>query len=73
MRQVWNELYHRGHKWHYYSSNDPDARIFYRDFTRGQQAVIGTRWGLPGVPSQPMTKAEAVERARRIMTIRSKW
>jgi len=73
MRQAWNELYPRGHRWHYYNSTDPDARIFYRDFTRGQQAVIGTRWGLPGVSRQPMTKAEAVERARRIMTETSKW
>jgi len=65
MRRLWNERHPRGHDWHYYSSRDPDARIFRRDFDRGQQAVIGTKWGLPGVPNQPMTKAQALERAQR--------
>jgi hypothetical protein len=73
MRQAWNEMYARGHKWHYYNSKDPDARIFRRDFDRGQQAVIGTKCGLPGIPNQPMTKAEAVERARAIIRERRKW
>jgi len=65
MRRLWNERYHRGHDWHYYSSKDPDARIFRRDFDRGQQAVIGTKWGLPGIPGQPMTAEEAHEARRR--------
>jgi hypothetical protein len=67
MRRLWNEKYPRGHKWHYYSSKDPDARNFYRDFARGQQAVIGLRWGLPGFLNQPLTKAKAIERMGRVI------
>jgi hypothetical protein len=72
MRQAWNGIYPKGHEWHYYSSKDPNARVFRRDFDRGQQAVIGTKLGLPGVPSQPMTKAESVEHALGIMRERRK-
>jgi len=32
-----------------------EVRNFRCDFDRGQQAVIGTEWGLPGVPGQPLT------------------
>ena len=31
----------------------------HRDFYRGQEAVIGTMEGLPGVPGQPKGRAEA--------------
>lgn len=45
-----------------FSEDDPrrygDVRNFRRDFDRGQRAVIGTEWGLPGVPSQPMSADE---------------
>ena len=42
----------------------PDVRNFRRDFDRGQQAVIGTKWGLPSVPGQPMSYQEKVTQAK---------
>ena len=68
-RRWWNERDPRGHKWHFHSSKDPDVRIFRRDFDRGQRAVIGTKWSLPGVPNEPMTRAEAMGRAQRILKV----
>jgi|SRR5215204_471930 len=42
----------------------PDIRNFRRDFDRGQQAVIGTELGLPGIPGHPMTYREKAAEAK---------
>ena len=42
----------------------PEVRNFHRDFDRGQQAVIGTEWGLPGIPGQPLTYQEKLVEAK---------
>ena len=55
LREIWNEQYPEGHRWHYGKNRE---YRFSRDFYRGQEAVIGTRYGLPGVPGQPMSRAE---------------
>ncbi|PLS82600.1 MAG: hypothetical protein CYG60_24045, partial [Actinobacteria bacterium] len=47
LRELWNKKYQEGHEWHYHKKKD---HRFSRDFYRGQEAVIGTRDGLPGVP-----------------------
>jgi hypothetical protein len=57
LRRQWNEKYPGGHKWHY-GQDDPHAKIFRRDFISGQKVVIGTHYGLPGIPGMPMTRAE---------------
>jgi hypothetical protein len=57
LRRQWNEKYPVGNEWHY-GQNDPHAKIFRRDFVSGQEVVIGTRYGLPGVLGTPMTRAE---------------
>jgi hypothetical protein len=50
-----------------FSEGDPrcysEVRNFHRDFDRGQQAVIGTEWGLPGVPGQPLTYQQKLAEA----------
>lgn len=56
LRELWNKQYPEGHEWHYHKKKE---HRFGRDFYRGQEAVIGTRDGLPGVPGQPMSRAEA--------------
>jgi hypothetical protein len=58
LRELWNKKYQEGHVWHYHKKKE---HRFSRDFYRGQEAVIGTRDGLPGVPGQPMSRAEAEE------------
>ena len=58
LRRRWNEVYPSEHKWHY-GQDDPHAKIFRRDFSQGQETVIGTRYGLPGIPRQPMFISEA--------------
>jgi hypothetical protein len=40
LRELWNEQYSEGHKWHY--GKDRENR-FRRDFYRGQMALIGPR------------------------------
>lgn len=40
-----------------------NSRNFSRDFRRAQRAVTGTDHGLPGIPGQPMSLAEAKKRA----------
>lgn len=64
LRELWNERYPEGHEWHYPKKKE---HRFSRDFYRGQEAVIGTQYGLPGVPHQPMTAAEARERLSSIL------
>jgi len=59
MLENWNRQFSEGDPRRY-----PDVRNFQRDFKRGQKGVIGTEWGLPGVPGQPMT-AEDRKTARR--------
>jgi hypothetical protein len=59
MLENWNRQFSEGDPQRY-----PDVRNFQRDFRRGQKGVIGTKWGLPGVPGQPMT-AEDRKTARR--------
>lgn len=48
------------------AADDPrhysNPRNFQRDFKRAQRAVIGTDWGLPGVPGVPKSAAEAKRR-----------
>lgn len=55
LRNLWNERYPQTHNWHYHRKEE---HRFSRDFYRGQEAIIGTRYGLPGIPNQPMTAAE---------------
>ena len=66
MLESWNKQFSEGDPRRY-----PDVRNFRRDFDRGQQAVIGTEWGLPGVPAQPMSadeeRNEAEERKERMI------
>jgi hypothetical protein len=57
LRREWNERFPAGHAWHY-GQKDPHAKLFRRDFARAQEKIIGTSYGLPGVPGKPMTKAE---------------
>ena len=57
LRSEWNERYPIGHAWHY-GQKDPHAKLFRRDFVRAQEKIIGTSYGLPGVPGMPMTGAE---------------
>jgi len=57
LRKEWNERYPVGHAWHY-GQKDPHAKLFRRDFVRAQEKIIGTSYGLPGVPGMPMTSAE---------------
>lgn len=72
LRNLWNERYPETHEWHYHkkTAKEPKTKAkgrpvrllehhFSRDFYRGQEAVIGTPHGLPGIPNQPMTAAEA--------------
>ena len=56
LRELWNERYPEGHEWHYYKERE---HRFSRDFYRGQEGVISTGDGLPGVAGQPMSSAEA--------------
>ena len=35
------------------------ASNFGRDFGRGQQAIVGTKYALSGIPGEPRTAAEA--------------
>jgi hypothetical protein len=53
MLESWNKQFSEGDPRRY-----SDVRNFRRDFDRGQQAVIGTEWGLPAVPGQPLTYQE---------------
>ena len=55
LRELWNEQYPEGHKWHYGKNRE---HRFSRDFYRGQQTVVGTKDGLPGVQGQPISRAE---------------
>lgn len=56
LRELWNERYPQNHEWHYGKDR---AHRFSRDFLeRGQEAVIGTKWGLPGVPGMPKGEEE---------------
>lgn len=55
LRELWNEQYPEGHKWYYGKNRE---HRFSRDFYRGQEAVVGTRDGLPGVQGQPMSRPE---------------
>jgi hypothetical protein len=54
----WNRVYPEADAWHYKNARTTGVQNFRRDFDRGQEAVIGTRFGLPGVPDQPRTAAE---------------
>lgn len=56
LREAWDNELPAGHDWRY---GERGARNFPRDFERGQMKVTGSKWGLPGVPGQPMTQAEA--------------
>jgi len=56
MLELWNELLPEPHSWRY-----KNVRNFQRDFRRGQEAIIGTKWGLPGVPGEPKNAEEAKE------------
>jgi hypothetical protein len=59
MLESWNKQFSEGDPQRY-----PDVRNFRRDFDRGQQAVIGTAWGLPGVPGQPMSYQQRLAEAK---------
>jgi hypothetical protein len=59
MLESWNKQFSEGDPRRY-----SDVRNFRRDFDRGQQAVIGTEWGLPGTPDQPISADEARKEAR---------
>jgi hypothetical protein len=63
LRNLWNEWYPQTHEWHYHKKQE---HRFSRDFYRGQEAVIGTQYGLPGIPNQPMTEAEVVSRVEQM-------
>jgi hypothetical protein len=52
MLELWNEQLEH-HSWRY-----QNVRNFRRDFMRGQEAIIGTQWGLPGVPGEPKNAEE---------------
>ena len=56
MLELWNEQLPEPHSWRY-----KNVRNFQRDFRRGQEAIIGTKWGLPGVPGEPKNAEEAKE------------
>jgi hypothetical protein len=58
MLNRWNERFPASHRWHYENAERTGVQRFHRDFGRGQEAVIGTKYGLPGVPGQPQTAAE---------------
>lgn len=58
LRELWNEHYPAGDAWHYGEGRE---HRFSRDFYRAQKAVIGTEYGLPGVPGEPRTYAENKE------------
>ena len=55
LRELWDDHLSAGHAWRY---GENGWRNFHRDFMRGQKAAIGTEWGLPGYPGQPVTYAE---------------
>lgn len=59
LRELWDDHLPAGHTWRY---GEKGERNFYRDFMRGQEAVTGSKWGIPGYPGQPMT-AEQSNRA----------
>lgn len=58
LRELWDDHLPAGHAWRYGKNG---WRNFHRDFMRGQKAAIGTEWGLPGYPGQPVTYAETQE------------
>ena len=58
LRKQWDDHLPADHAWRY---GEIGWRNFHRDFMRGQKAVIGNRWGLPGYPGQPMTAEEAIK------------
>ena len=64
MLELWNEQLPEPHSWRY-----KNVRNFQRDCMRGQEAVIGTKWGLPGVPGEPKNAEEVrkdyIKRLRR--------
>jgi len=64
MLELWNELLPEPHSWRY-----KNVRNFRRDCMRGQEAVIGTKWGLPGVPGEPknaeVVRKDDIKRLRR--------
>jgi hypothetical protein len=60
MLESWNKQFSEDDPWRY-----PDLRNFRRGFDRGQRAVIGTKWGLPGVSGQPMSADQKREEAKR--------
>ena len=64
LRELWNEWYPEGHEWHYHKERE---HRFSRDFYRGQEAVIGTMDGLPGVPGQPKSRASVQEVKERLI------
>jgi hypothetical protein len=55
MLELWNEQLEH-HSWRY-----KNVRNFRRDFMRGQEAIIGTQWGLPGVPGEPKNEEQVRE------------
>jgi hypothetical protein len=61
MLELWNEQLREPHSWRY-----ENVRNFRRDFTRGQEAVIGTKWGLPGMLGEPKDAKEAREDMKRL-------
>lgn len=58
MLRSWNKDHPPGDKWHYEDEEGKGVKRFHRDFKRGQHAVVGSDFGLPGDPNQPMTRAE---------------
>lgn len=56
LRELWDSHLSVGHAWRY---GEAGHRNFRRDFARGQEAIICSKWGLPGYPGQPKTAAEA--------------
>lgn len=53
LKDRWNAQLPQGDSRHY-----KEVKYFRRDFQRAQRAILGSERGLPGVPGQPMTRAE---------------
>ena len=58
LRKLWDDHLPTDHAWKY---GENGWRNFQRDFKRGQEAVIGNEYGLPGVPAQPRTAEQVQE------------
>ena len=58
LQKLWDDHLPTDHAWRY---GEKGWRNFHRDYMRGQEAVIGNEYGLPGVPHQPRTAEQIQE------------